>query len=197
VHILSLPSFTWIKAWPTDATQAYPHGGCSANVVNKDQMIVMGGWFTDSDQCDSQASQGQHNMNLGYNGPSNVLWDKYDPKVSKYFVPTPVVSAIGGGPTGGATATKPASWANSDLAVYFDRVATFSARAATRTIPSGTANPSSTGNSKKTNIGAIAGGVVGGLVVLIIILSLILFCLSRRKKRRKALILRHHHHLPN
>jgi hypothetical protein len=184
-YILSLPSFTWVKAWPTDKTQAYPHGGCSANVINRDQMIIIGGWFPDSDQCDSPNSQGQHNMNLGYNGPSNTLWDKYDPSVSMYFVPTPVVSAIGGGPTGGATATKPASWANPDLSVYFDRVPTFTARAATRSIPSSTASPSSTGDPKKTNVGAIAGGVVGGLVVLIVILSLILFCLSRRKKALK------------
>lgn len=97
-YILSLPSFKWIKAWPTDNnTQAYPHGGCTANVINRDQMLVIGGWFTASDQCDSENSQGQHNMNLGYNGPKNTLWDKYDPSVSKYFVPTPVISAIGGG----------------------------------------------------------------------------------------------------
>jgi len=149
-------------------------------------MLIIGGWSTESNQCDSPNSQGQHNMNLGYNGPSNTLWDKYDPKVSKYFVPTPVVSAIGGGPTGGATATKPASWNNPDLSVYFDRVPTFEARAATRTIPTSTANPSSTGKSKKTNVGAIAGGVIGGLVVLIVILSLILFCLHRRKKSLKT-----------
>jgi hypothetical protein len=36
-------------------------------------------------------------MNLGYNGEKKALWDKYDPKLSTYFVPTPVISAIGGG----------------------------------------------------------------------------------------------------
>lgn len=97
-YILSLPSFTWIKAWPTDNNiQPYPHGGCTANAVNRDQMIVIGGWFPTADVCDSPNSQGQHNMNLGYNGPARTLWDKYDPKVETYFVPTPVISAIGGG----------------------------------------------------------------------------------------------------
>lgn len=89
-------------------------------------------------------------------------------------------------PTGGATATKPANWDSADLGVYFTRVPTFTARAATRTIPSSTANPSNTGTSKKSHVGAIAGGVVGGLVGLIIILSLILFCLHRRKKALKS-----------
>lgn len=182
-YILSLPSFTWINVF--NKTQGNPHGGCTANVINRDQMIILGGWFTDSDQCDSPNSQGQHNMNLGYNGPSNTLWDKYDPKVTKYFVPTPVVSAIGGGPTGGATVTKPATWDNPDLSIYFNRVPTFGARAATRTVPTNTANPSSTGEAKKTNVAAIAGGVVGGLAALIVILSLILFCLHRRKKALK------------
>ncbi|KAF2117870.1 hypothetical protein BDV96DRAFT_405557 [Lophiotrema nucula] len=185
-YILSLPSFTWIRAWPTDnSTQAYPHGGCSANVIHRDQMLIIGGWFTNSDTCDSPNGFGQHNMNMGYNGPSKTLWDKYDPKVSTYFVPTPVIAAIGGGPTGGATATKPSNWDNPDLSVYFSRQASFTARAATRTIPTGTAKPTSTGNSSKKNVGAIAGGVVGGLAVLIAILCLILFCLHRRKKANK------------
>ena len=97
-YILSLPSFTWIKTWPTDnTTQPYPHGACSANVVNKDQMLIIGGWFPSADICDAPSGWGQHNMNLGYNGPARTLWDKYDPKVSTYFVPTPVISVVGGG----------------------------------------------------------------------------------------------------
>ncbi|KAF2636065.1 hypothetical protein P280DRAFT_493390 [Massarina eburnea CBS 473.64] len=183
VYILSLPSFKWIRVYPTDNnTQAYPHGGCTGSVIKRDQMIVMGGWFTESSDCDSPNSQGQHNMNLGYNGPAKSLWDKYDPKVSNYSVPTPVISAIGGGPTGNATVSAPGTWDNKDLQVYFTRVPTFSARAATREVPTGTANPSSSGSPEKTNIGAIAGGAVGGLVGLIAILSLVLLCLHRRKK---------------
>lgn len=98
MYILSLPSFTWIKAFPTgNGTGPYPHGGCSANVVTKDQMLVIGGWFPDTNECDSNSVQGQHNMILGYNGEKKALWDKYDPNLSTYFVPTPIISAIGGG----------------------------------------------------------------------------------------------------
>ncbi|KAF2004831.1 hypothetical protein P154DRAFT_20057 [Amniculicola lignicola CBS 123094] len=99
VYILSLPSFTWIKAFPAENSTAssYPHGGCSANVINRSQMLVIGGWFTSSDVCDTANGKGQHNMHLGYNGPARSLWDKYDPKVSAYSVPTPIISVIGGG----------------------------------------------------------------------------------------------------
>ena len=99
-YILSIPSFTWIKAFPTDnSTGDYPHGGCSANVVNRDQMLIIGGWFPEADAnfCDSPGVQGQHGMNLGYNGEKKALWDKYDPTLTTYFVPTPIISAIGGG----------------------------------------------------------------------------------------------------
>lgn len=89
-------------------------------------------------------------------------------------------------PTGGATASKPATWDNNDLAVYFDRSPSFSnIRAATRTIPTSTSSSTSNGKSSKTNVKAIAGGVVGGLAFLIAILSLVLFCLHRKKKARK------------
>lgn len=89
-------------------------------------------------------------------------------------------------PTGGATLTEPSNWDNRDLSVYFDRQATFSARSATRVIPTGTTSPSSTGDSKKSNVGAIAGGVVGGLAGLILILLLVLYCLRRHKNSRKS-----------
>lgn len=60
-------------------------------------MIVIGGWFPQTNECDAADARGQHGMNLGYNGPKSALWDEYDAKLSKYFVPTPVISVIGGG----------------------------------------------------------------------------------------------------
>lgn len=103
VYILSLPSFTWIKAYPLDGNIQNPdpagHGGCSANVINKDQMLVIGGWFPDPTHgdCDASDVQGQHNMVLGFNGAENKLWDLYNQSLSSYVVPAVVTSAIGGG----------------------------------------------------------------------------------------------------
>ncbi|KAF2271331.1 uncharacterized protein EI97DRAFT_437964 [Westerdykella ornata] len=182
-YILSIPSFTWIKAWPAEnTTSVYGHGGCSATVVKRDQMIIIGGWFPNTQDCDTPDGWGQHNMNLGYNGAQQDLWDKYDPKLSAYAVPTPVISVIGGGPTGDATVTKPPSWDHIDLAVYFTRVPSFSARTATRVLPTATASPS---RGRKVSVGAIVGSAVGGLVALIAILLLILFCLHRRHRKAK------------
>ncbi|KAF2745613.1 hypothetical protein M011DRAFT_405844 [Sporormia fimetaria CBS 119925] len=183
VYILSLPSFTWIKAWPLDnkTTTVNGHGGCSANVINRAQMLIIGGWFPGHDRCDQP--WGMHNLNLGYGG-STPLWAEYKPGVSVYEVPSPVVSVVGGGPTGGATVTKPATWDGPDLSVLFTLTPTATAaRTATRTIPSATATPGP--DSKKTNIGAIAGAVVGGVAAFAILLALVLFWLSRREKAQK------------
>ncbi|KAH8730040.1 hypothetical protein GQ44DRAFT_816576 [Phaeosphaeriaceae sp. PMI808] len=193
VYILSLPSFKWVKGYPlggTDSNQ-FGHGGCSANVMNKNQMMVIGGWFPNPTfgDCDAPDAQGQHNMVMGNNSgkAENGIWDKYDPKLTTYAVPSLVVAVIGGGPTGGATVTAPATWDHNDLKVYYKLSPTAPTRAATRFI-AGTATPSPTPTDsplKKKNIGAIAGGTVGGLVILIAILSLILFCLHRHKKAKK------------
>ncbi|CBX91793.1 hypothetical protein IAQ61_000011 [Plenodomus lingam] len=186
VYILSVPSFKWIKAFPEGNVPetAVGHGGCTANVINGDQMIIMGGWFPTYDQCDAPDSQGQHNMVLGYNGGETKLWDKFDPSLSGYVVPTPIMSAVGGGPTGGATVTAPATWGHPDLATYYTLRPTFPARTATRLVPSAAASSTSS-DSDRSNIAAIAGGTVGGLFGAIAIISLIIFCLHRRKKAPK------------
>lgn len=91
-------------------------------------------------------------------------------------------------PTGAATVTAPATWDHPDLRNYYQLRPTFTARSATRSVPSPSTSSSTTPVSpspKKTNIAAIAGGAAGGLVVAIVVLSLILCCLHRRKKARK------------
>jgi hypothetical protein len=98
VYILSLPSFTWIKAFSSEeAPPKIGHGDCSANVVNRAQMLVIGGWFPLYDKCDVPEGQGQHNMVLGYNGEDAKLWDTFSPQLDDYVVPSPIISAIGGG----------------------------------------------------------------------------------------------------
>lgn len=69
--------------------------------MNPNEMMVIGGWFSNQSfiDCDAPSSQGQHNMILGNNTgkQENGLWDKYDPKLSNYVVPTMIIDAIGGG----------------------------------------------------------------------------------------------------
>jgi hypothetical protein len=102
VYILSLPSYKWVKGYPLGGSNSETnvHGGCSANVMNPDQMMIIGGWFPNPEfGCDTPETQGQHNMILGNNTDKqeNGLWDKYDSQLTTYAVPTLVISAIGGG----------------------------------------------------------------------------------------------------
>lgn len=97
VYVLSLPSFTWIKWWPTEPGPGNPHNSMTCNVIDGSQMIIMGGTFPLTDDCDSRNVWGTHNLNLGENGPNKAMWDKFDPSITKYDVPDAIVAKIGGG----------------------------------------------------------------------------------------------------
>lgn len=64
VYILSLPSFKWFKAFPLEGTQnnQHGHGGCSADIITPNQMLIIGGWFPSISpgECDFPNAQGQH-----------------------------------------------------------------------------------------------------------------------------------------
>ncbi|EON62704.1 hypothetical protein W97_01928 [Coniosporium apollinis CBS 100218] len=188
VYILSMPSFTWTKWYPTDAGEGNPHGMLSCNVVDGAQMLIIGGHFVQHERCDAMNIWGTHNLNLGKTGPEGAKWEAYYPNITEYRVPSEVIAKIGGRPDGGATVTEPTSgWGNRDLPVYFARKEPiFDARTPTRPIPGPTAtNNSTAGTGSRSNTAAIAGGAVGGGVALILLIALILYCLRRKKKSTK------------
>ncbi|KAJ4361584.1 hypothetical protein N0V95_001745 [Ascochyta clinopodiicola] len=99
-----------------------------------------------------------------------------------------IVGRVGGNVNGNAASTKPMlGWDNIDLAKYLGTTATVQSRTATRPIPSTSATDHSPSPplTKKTNVGAIAGGAVGGAVVFTLIVALVFFCL-RSRRRSKA-----------
>ena len=53
VYILSLPSFTWIRWWPTQPGPGRPHHSLSCNIIGRSQMLVIGGTFPGDQDCDS------------------------------------------------------------------------------------------------------------------------------------------------
>jgi hypothetical protein len=99
VYILSLPSFTWIKWWPTTPGIGNPHHSMTCNVINRTQMIIIGGEFplAQPAYCDAPDSSATHNLNLGRNGPNKNLWDTYSPNITSYQVPPEILDKIGGG----------------------------------------------------------------------------------------------------
>jgi hypothetical protein len=60
-------------------------------------MIIMGGTFPNSTQCDAPAVYGMHNLDLSQNNPNDAEWATLNYSSTAYLVPTAVVSAIGGG----------------------------------------------------------------------------------------------------
>ncbi|KAJ4304371.1 hypothetical protein N0V88_001984 [Collariella sp. IMI 366227] len=118
IYVLSIPSFQWIKMYPTDGnlTGAYPHHSLSCNVVDNSQLIIIGGTFPTTEDCDSPEQFGLHNADMGQQNQEKALWQIYTPNLTKYAVPDAIISAIGGSPSGGATKTAPASgFSNPDL----------------------------------------------------------------------------------
>lgn len=192
VYVLSLPSFKWIKFWPRaedNIGAVFPHHSLSCDVIGS-QMIIMGGHFTNSSDCDVPTVYGQHGLNLGQLKPDEPKWASFNPKLTAYKVPKEIVQTIGGNSGGAANLTAPTGgYKNRDLKVQFSRAYTPAVREATRFIPSATApaNPQSpTAAPEKSNKSAVIGGAVGGTAGgLFVIAGIWVCCILHRRKKAK------------
>jgi hypothetical protein len=192
-NTVTIPTFTWIKLYPNDGnvTGQYPHHSLSCNVVNRGQMLIIGGTFPLSDECDSTPQWGAHNLVLGQqaDGAANP-WQLHSPGLTTYAVPDEIISVVGGARTGGATRTAPAAgFDNRDLDVLMTKRATVTAaRTPTRPIPptggaTGTSSPSSSsGGGTHLSTGAIVGIAVGGGVALVALA--VALCVFVKRHRR-------------
>jgi len=182
IYILSLPSFQWIRGpYPagSNVTGAYPKSMMTCNVVDNAQMLVIGGTYSNDTtyMCDADTIWGEHNMNLGEQNENKAIWGSYQPSLTTYVVPTDILTAVGGNPTGGATVTRPTGGFDfPDLSVQMTRRAAITARSPTRDVNVGGAAP-------PLSTGAIAGIAVGGGVVLI---AAVVGCCIFFRRRRKA-----------
>jgi hypothetical protein len=183
--ILSVPSFHWTRV--NVDSPARKSLGCAAL---GNYMVTYGGVSSakeegDADTCD------QENYGLRLFDISKLAWtNRYDgpPSAGKiaYAVPKIVCDVIGGNEQGGATRTAPvAGFETPAMTSLFQRA---------RSLGTTTLSSSSTGTGttqstkKKTNIAAIAGGVLGGLAVLIALLLGILCLLKRKRKQTKQTV---------
>ncbi|KAI1668030.1 cell wall anchored protein [Pyrenophora tritici-repentis] len=190
VYILSLPSFIWIKVQPQDEWLSKPlYGRCTANVVKQDQMLLIDTWYPDASHGESDVlnTLDQRNMVLGNNTVNETIWDSYDPQRSIYAVPSAVITAIGGGPTGGATITAPRSWGHPDLATYFTLSPNLTPRTATRNLPSTQATvdvaPTVTALviPDETKKNAVIGGTIGAVILTVTVICTALILYHRKK----------------
>jgi hypothetical protein len=208
LYILSLPSFTWVKAFPDhhgNATSDYGHYSASCNMVKgNSQMFVIGGTYPSSDICDLASDiWGQHNLftgTRGNQGNNDSYWALYDPNITSNVVPIDVYNVIGGDKNGGATQLSPKSGydtPNGALQTLLARKPSFAARSPTRSIPTAGATSTSTSTTTSTttststptpsgplSTGAIVGIAVGGAVVLG--LAVFAWCvIGKRAARRR------------
>ncbi|KAL1967301.1 hypothetical protein VTN77DRAFT_3347 [Rasamsonia byssochlamydoides] len=118
VYILSVPSFTWVKAY----SGKYSHGrsGHRCVKVYPDQMFVLGGIFkSDPTICLDGGIIQVFNLN------TLQFQDSYSPDVwSEYQVPAVVTAKIGGDANGSATKTSPVMWNDEALAGIFSSMYT-------------------------------------------------------------------------
>jgi hypothetical protein len=184
VYVLSIPSFTWVKMFPLDreGTGDYPHHSLSCNVVNNAQMIIIGGTFPLSTDCDAPTQWGAHNLDMGKQNEDHVPWKLYAPNKTSYVVPEEIISAVGGSPSGGATKTAPINgFSHNDLKILMTRKAQIAERTPTRAVGDQTGTPGSGGLST----GALAGIAVAGAVVLILVAVGVFFLIKRQRKRKQ------------
>ncbi|KAK0711230.1 hypothetical protein B0H67DRAFT_602045 [Lasiosphaeris hirsuta] len=188
VYILSIPSFQWIKMYPdTNGTGQYPHHSLSCNVIDGAQLIIIGGTFPLSDQCDVPDQFGSHNLDMGQQNPDKASWKLFRSNLTSYAVPGIIISAVGGSAAGGATKTAPATgFSNPDLQVLMTRKANIAVRTPTRPIATAT-NTSDASERIHLSNGAIAGIVVGaGSALIAALMGCFWFIHRHRRRSREA-----------
>ncbi|KAJ4180950.1 hypothetical protein NW767_014255 [Fusarium falciforme] len=204
VYILTIPSFIWVKAFPNhhgNATMppSYGHYSASCNMVKSmSQMLVIGGTYPDSDNCDLAYNiWAQHNFwtgTLHNEGNNKTYWAQYDPNVTSNVVPVDVYSVVGGNKEGHATLKGPKDGfdsGNKSLQYLLGLRPSIPQRSPTRDLTPATSSPTPVSSgSNGLSPGAIVGIVIGSVVGLALIL-LVWFCIGRsvvrrRKERRRS-----------
>ena len=184
VYVLTIPSFQWIKMFPSDGSETgpSPHHSLSCDVIDNAQMLIIGGTFPTTEQCDAPEQFGVHNADLGEQNAEKALWHIFDPNITTYAVPDAIVSAVGGSAGGGATKTAPDDgFSDPDLRVLMTRKAKIPSRTPTRPIPTSTDSPEEDG---PLSTGAIAGIAVAGAVVVLAFVAGLVWFIRRRRRHR-------------
>lgn len=186
VWILSLPSFTWIKAYSGTGDHGRRAHKCHA--IYPDQMFVIGGQNLDPTTCVVGNIIEVFNLN------TLTFQDSYDPATwSEYKVPSVVTGVIGGDVNGGATKKFPSNaGGNEALANLFSMPYTktitnyYPYKAAASSSPSPTTPPFTKTTNSSSGLPSWAGAVIGVLVGVIGLSIIIFLVVLLRRQRIKA-----------
>lgn len=202
IWILTVPSFTWIQVNLDGQSQPPARAGHTCHAWNG-QMVVVGGYVGSQISCDSpgiyifnaSSLQWQNNYATLLGGDSQNEQATQDTSGSGlsgsygYLVPGAVQSVIGGGSSGSATATTPASGPATDGPIATGRPPTFtitqsgstivetahSTSTATSVVSSiSSPGSSSSSSSSSPNIGVIIAAAIAG--VLAVAAAYLAFC---------------------
>jgi hypothetical protein len=192
VWVLSVPSFVWTKVYSGNSSHARAGHRCAKPYP--DQMFVVGGYG--ALVGDEQPPCVEGGIIQIFNLSSATWIDSYDPNVWRnYSIPDPIVKAIGGSPTGGATQTAPSptGFSNSNLTSIFK--SQYNATKITTWYPyqeAATSAPANRTNlpipvTKSSGVPSFLAPVLGVVLGLFFLTLLVLaFILFRRHQYRKV-----------
>ena len=176
VWILSIPAFTWVKAY--SGNQAHGRSAHKCVLPYPDQMLVIGGVNQSQAYC-------VDNIIQVFNLNTLQFQDSYTPSTwSPYQVPSVVTAVIGGNAQGGSTKT--AAWSDHNLSnlfqtKYTQQITQYYPYPVNSTTNSSSPVPTpvrSSSGSKKW-IAPVVGVICGLIALTLLILLIVLF---RRRK---------------
>lgn len=179
VYILTLPAFNWFEVSTTETSFRSSHncqniGRKSIPEHNQRQMLSVGGFATPGKDWITYNDTWPSSMKI-FDLTALTWSDTYNPDATAYVRPDIVDAYYNDTANSGF----PSTWGDDALKSIFES-------SAATTAPKATSTPTP-GSGSKTNVGAIAGGVVGGVVVAALAGFLLFwFCWRKRKTNNGA-----------
>lgn len=184
VYILTLPAFQWFEAPATGDISGTVRSTHHCQVIGQRQMLSIGGHGNDYDDQDPWKN------GLGIFDMTELTWGfDYNANAAPY-VPPPLITKYYN------TSNRYPTFDNASLAAVINTTTTVSSVSSNNSSSISSTNNStstpgidsnSSTTSRKSNIGAIAGGIAGGIAVVILGLLGYIFWLRDQNQKRQEI----------